>query len=793
METQSHELDATMRTMFMIVSMQLLGYASKAQGLLGDNAEAGLAGFVYNVALPATLFKSVAQLALDQMAIQIVVGVVLAKIILVLFARALALAITRRGDTTGAADTLGGLIALMVSMSDDVGLGVPLFGAFFPENRHAVAHLFVLSALQSILINPLGPFLMLGIGQAKASTSTGTASTKDILLKVLWALKSNPPVIAAVAGVVFNLSQRIIGSTVDGRPQLPWYISVVVSMAGQAFTPLVLFIAGLGTRGSIGSLGSLRGVILPTALVVFKSLILPVVAYGCVFLLGGNEEARDYAFAYGLLPVANAIFAISRSYGIDAALMTQVAASLFLGKVTSFVLLLLLAAVFQYGFASSQMQWACVVLSNGMHMVSLGSALIFLLRCISSPSLRHVSMHRIVTLVVIQAGQSSGFLVRSLLSILPIHYNSQAGIMFCIVSSLRWAAIAYISILAVDQARAAKWFALQLDTGADILSSSWLEECPKVPEGAHLKIALLFGLAMTIPWVAPVRAVVLGAELADVQHRIQVTDPLDGALWAPYGGSQALLYAIVYFLLGLIIALALGVVLHRGRGESYRPSTQPSRPSSLTMTDSSLFTSRCLPPSRSNSEFKHLGARVVTTPEAKKKAIPVSISLPELPVVGAGLDTPSQIAASNSFIQPRYLGISFRVQLLCLLALLRCICNCVTSLSIATLDLTADTNPTLKGLHVTLSLLLYIFIFLEDGQGMLTVMFFAGLDEKIFQVYLSVNDYIAWLSLENSEAVKSTCTNGIPERDDARSVVPSHNVRARVRRRLNSLAMESLL
>lgn len=130
--------------------------------------------------------------------------------------------------------------------------------------------------------------------------------------QVLWALKSNPPVIAAVAGVVFNLSQRIIGSTVDGRPQLPWYISVVVSMAGQAFTPLVLFIAGLGTRGSIGSLGSLRGVILPTALVVFKSLILPVVAYGCVFLLGGNEEARDYAFAYGLLPVANAIFAISR-------------------------------------------------------------------------------------------------------------------------------------------------------------------------------------------------------------------------------------------------------------------------------------------------------------------------------------------------------------------------------------------------------------------------------------------------------------------------------------------------
>lgn len=118
--------------------------------------------------------------------------------------------------------------------------------------------------------------------------------------------------LAAVAGVFFNVSQRALDLAVGGRPELPWYIASVVGMAEQAFTPLVLFIAGLGTRGSIGSLMSLHSAILPASLVMLKSLLLPVVAYGCVLLLGGDYDATDFGFAYGILPVSNAVFAISR-------------------------------------------------------------------------------------------------------------------------------------------------------------------------------------------------------------------------------------------------------------------------------------------------------------------------------------------------------------------------------------------------------------------------------------------------------------------------------------------------
>lgn len=322
----------------MIMMMQLLGYVSKARGILGEHAQSGLAGYVYNVGLPAVLFQSVATLDLDEMAIQIVCGVLLAKVVLVCLARGLAHLLTRSDDGTGAADTLGGLAALLCTMSDDLGVGVPLFSAFFPSNSHAVSHLFVLSALQSIVINPIA-FVFLGVGRASSGAdmheSAAPPSRLQIWRDVILNLRNNPLVLAAVAGTAYN--------RISAGGELPWCVSSVTGMAGQAFTPLVLFIAGLGTRGSLGSLTSLQHVVMPVTLVVLKSIILPIVAYFCVALLGGDSQACDYGFAYGLLPCANSIFAIGRSYKVDAALSLRLAASLFLGKIVSFTLILLLA------------------------------------------------------------------------------------------------------------------------------------------------------------------------------------------------------------------------------------------------------------------------------------------------------------------------------------------------------------------------------------------------------------------------------------------------------------------
>ena len=66
-------------------------------------------------------------------------------------------------------------------------------------------------------------------------------------------------------------------------------------------------------------------------------------------------------------------------------------------------------------------------------------------------------------------------------------------------------------------------------------------------------------------------------------------------------------------------------------------------------------------------------------------------------------------------MQPRLhkLGISFRIQLLGVLTLLRFVCNAMASAALAS-------AAGQEGLHVSLSLLIFLFIFLEDGQACLT-------------------------------------------------------------------------
>jgi hypothetical protein len=75
--------------------------------------------------------------------------------------------ITRKADGTGFAATLGGLMFLLSTMSDDIAIGVPVLSAFFASDERAVMfmqlHLILLSSLQALLINPQ-VFVLLGVG-----------------------------------------------------------------------------------------------------------------------------------------------------------------------------------------------------------------------------------------------------------------------------------------------------------------------------------------------------------------------------------------------------------------------------------------------------------------------------------------------------------------------------------------------------------------------------------------------------------------------------------------------------
>ena len=428
-------IHAIQKVMVMIVEMHVLGFVAKRLELLGHSAEEGLAAFVYSIGLPSLLFSQIAtELSFDDINVILVVSILVAKLMVAALGVTLAHLVTREADGTGFAATLGGIIALLSTMSDDMATGLPIFAAFFSSRPMWVTlHLIVLSALQSMIVNPL-VFVLLGVGRAKAdllldaeralvvaregnssSSSSGvggasggefaplrphhrrTASrgtlpqdVEDLLrgrephaiprqasplmsavavhgvcgvpeplrspllspllspslitppppslmptpprielfavvLGVLKSFRKNMLVLSVVAGASYNL-------ITDGAP-LPNAVEQLAAKLGESFLPMVLFVAGMCLSSSIGNLTSLRLAVLPTLLVVLKSVVLPIVCSSVYDGLAGVDvdthqprglshvgsyqpAERDFVFFYGLLPVSTASIAIVGSYQV---------------------------------------------------------------------------------------------------------------------------------------------------------------------------------------------------------------------------------------------------------------------------------------------------------------------------------------------------------------------------------------------------------------------------------------------------------------------------------------------
>ena len=222
------------------------------------NTIEGLGAYVATVGLPSMLFGNIAKLSMSDVDWYLVGSVVAAKLILVVLGSAFAWLTTRREDGTGFAFTLGGVTTLLSTMSDDMGIGLPVFSAFLADDDRdsAFMHLIILSAVQSAVLNPIA-FVLLGLGRAVAreqeqrdredarsrsgvalkEPATGArvspgrrrtvteASVWPILLDVLKGFRKNMMVLAVVAGGAYNqLTQRA---------PLPWWLGIPVNIAGR--------------------------------------------------------------------------------------------------------------------------------------------------------------------------------------------------------------------------------------------------------------------------------------------------------------------------------------------------------------------------------------------------------------------------------------------------------------------------------------------------------------------------------------------------------------------------------
>ena len=109
----------------------VVGYSSIKCKLLPRSTLEGLGAYVATIGLPSVLFDNIARLSFDGVDWKVVGAVVGAKMILVVLGVVLAWLTTRRADGTGFAYTLGGVNALLSTMSDDMGIGMPVFAALF--------------------------------------------------------------------------------------------------------------------------------------------------------------------------------------------------------------------------------------------------------------------------------------------------------------------------------------------------------------------------------------------------------------------------------------------------------------------------------------------------------------------------------------------------------------------------------------------------------------------------------------------------------------------------------------
>ena len=165
--------------MLMIFVVTGLGYVLKSCGIVTQVTEAGIGQVVGLIAFPAVLFRAIATIDLSLISgptslMPLVIAVLISKLIIFAFSFAFGV-LTARRAAPGAAMARGALLAIFATQSDDIGLGYPVLSSIFKDEAPI---LFVLSAMQSLLLNPLA-YVLLGFAKARGAGGGAGADGAD--------------------------------------------------------------------------------------------------------------------------------------------------------------------------------------------------------------------------------------------------------------------------------------------------------------------------------------------------------------------------------------------------------------------------------------------------------------------------------------------------------------------------------------------------------------------------------------------------------------------------------------
>ena len=558
--------------------------------IMSPAAVGGLGAFAGLVSLPAVLFRAVATLDFGTVEPSIVLSLLVGKLLLVASSYALG-AITADQTEPGMKMLSAGCFALLTTNSDDLGLGLPVLGAIFPAEL--VNMCFVLNALQSMVFNPI-IFLMLGVGASRRDAPTdGTppASNAEIFRSVLRGLFKNHVILSVLFGLVYNILFGGMRGAV-----LPFYIDNLARLLGQAFGPIVLFMAGASNVGAFSQLSELQSAIMPIATVMLKSFLLPAIVLVGVSLSGGSKDILDFAFTFASLPTAASTLVFANPYKPSAQIRQLLNAGLALGKLVGFPLLFLSAAIFKTGNVHDivlieDLVATCAQLVCSVVLIPL------LLSAFWYAPWRHAPLRLIFHANIF----TLGYVFACLLARYTVEQTAPE---YALVSFFRWAGEANILVLAYVRVREAQHTLRTIskqkakprgfgkDLEAPLMSEAETSEAAResssatepptpahqpigtssmawskryLPFGAwtnvvHAFMAIVAGVLLTLPWY-----LVCDYPTTDKAGDLQVSNGRAAhshlPLWLPYGSGQAAVYAVVYALHTIVLIVSTGFVL----------------------------------------------------------------------------------------------------------------------------------------------------------------------------------------------------------------------------------------
>ncbi|KAK3746982.1 hypothetical protein QZH41_011934 [Actinostola sp. cb2023] len=213
----------------------LLGYGSGRLGLISTSQSKGIGNFVSLFALPALLFKSMAELDFFAVNWRFLAAILICKG-LVFGTVAVLTIILGKPQKYGRA----GIYGIFCTQSNDFALGIPLMKAMYSKSMpQFLNYIYLVAPITLVILNPIG-FILLEFNKHHGSGKH--IEKRHLTIAIIKGIITNPIVFMTFIGIVANfiLHQKI-----------PAIIDGFLTVLGSAFFASALFFLGLKMVGNM--------------------------------------------------------------------------------------------------------------------------------------------------------------------------------------------------------------------------------------------------------------------------------------------------------------------------------------------------------------------------------------------------------------------------------------------------------------------------------------------------------------------------------------------------------------